>query len=111
MQWPLASSDFLALMATHNLHLLREHAAPKGVLKREMITLRFDDGGTVAIRSGMFQSERLELPGEILNDFLAHSFVRADGATDEGHHVFRLTDDGARAGTEAAASRDVPNVV
>jgi hypothetical protein len=90
------STEFLSLIAKHGLFILVEPAAPRGALKREMITLVHQDRrpATIALPSG-FRGSRIELPRPIFEDFIRASLIKpAEPEDEEGRALFRLSEDG-----------------
>jgi len=91
-----SSSEILRLIAENDLHILVEYAVPRGALKRDTITIRANDGRNVGLSTPQgFQSNAIELPRAIFNDYVQAKFVAQDNTADaEGRAIYRLTDDG-----------------
>jgi hypothetical protein len=96
----MGSTEYLALIADHDCHLLFEKGAPYSDRKRDFISLKSREGRDVSLSTpGGLKSCPVELPRSIFDDFLAASLIRQDGAEDENHGiVFRLTVDGVARG-------------
>ena len=97
------STEYLKLIATNECCLVLERAAPRGRLKRDMVTIKAPDGRNLSLSTPSgFRSCPVEIPWAIVDDFLRASLVAQDGpAGEDGTVVFRLTDDGR---TKAAAA-------
>jgi hypothetical protein len=108
------STEILHILAANNCHLVLEKGAPAGRLKRDFISVKTEDGRDVSYRTlqGAFASS-IEVPREILDDFIQASLLKQDGLEDsEGRTIFRLTIDGKIRGHDrASALREVANYV
>jgi hypothetical protein len=95
------STEFLALIARHNCHIVLEKAAPAGRLKRDFVSIKSPDGRDLELSNPQgFRVCPVQLPREILDDYLRHSFVKQDGPEDEnGRITYRLTNDGRERGS------------
>jgi hypothetical protein len=100
------TTEKLELAAQYGCYVLFEKGAPGGVLKKDLITLRAQDGKALELRRGSFVSFPLQLEREEFDYWLAASFIEQDGSEDaEGRIKFRLTADGLSfAATGKAAS-------
>ena len=93
------STEYLELIDKHDCNILFEKGAPAGTLKRDLITLRSQDGRAVAMSTPAgYHACPVELSREIFDDFIAASFIKQDGSEDaQGRMTFRLTPDGRAA--------------
>ena len=90
------STDFLNLIAREGFHLRLERATPAGRVKA---LVKDNTGRDVALTTlDGVRAFPLEMPEEILEEFLAASFVKQDGEETDGVIVFRLTKDGINRG-------------
>jgi hypothetical protein len=97
----IGSTDYLRLMTKNDCHVVLERAVPRGRLKRDLATIKSNDGRDVALQTPQgFTSCPFELPIVILDDFLHASLMRRDGAEVDGRTTFRLTEDGRTRGRE-----------
>src|ERR1700688_1085796 len=98
----IGSSDFLSFMAKHDLLIKFEHSAPIGNLKRNYASLVLRNGSNFGLISGGFaNSGPVEVPQEILRDFIDASFVTQIGYADgDGNIWYELTDDGLQRGLD-----------
>ncbi len=90
----LGSTDYLRLLTANDWYLLLERGSPRGRLKKDFVSVKMPDGKDA---SG-FTKTPVELPVEILNEFLAASLVEQDGPEHQGEVIYRLTDEGRRRG-------------
>jgi hypothetical protein len=94
------STEFLALIAKNNCHVVFERGAPAGRLKCDFISIKAPDRRDFELSTPRgFRACPVELPREILDDYLRASFIKQDGPEDEnGRITFRLTNDGRERG-------------
>ena len=104
------SSDYLELIDKHDCYVLFENGTPLGRLKQDFISLMGPDDLAFELRTP--KGDRVcpvQLPREILDDFIAASFIRQDRLEDaDGRIILRLTPDGraaARSRNAATAPR------
>jgi hypothetical protein len=102
----LYSSDVLAEMAKNNLRLVVEHAAPRGRLKNEVVTLRAADGSHIELKaptfSGAYYSSNLPIPRVFLDDYRRAHLVQIEREEPEST-VYVLTEEGRARGLAQAA--------
>ena len=93
--YQIGSTEYLALIAQNNCHIVLERGAPAGRLKRDFISIKAHDGRDfeLSVPQG-FRVCPVQLPCEILNDYLRQSFPE-DG---NGRITYRLTNDGRKSG-------------
>jgi hypothetical protein len=108
----LYSSDVLAVMAENDLRLVVEHAAPRGRLKKEVVTLRAADGKSIELTapvfSGVYYSSNLPIPHSFLDDYRRAWLVRIDKEEEE-RTIYVLTEDGRTKGlAQSQANRLSP---
>ena len=101
-----SSTDYLKLLAKEHAHILLERSAPRGPLKRDFISLKLPSGEDIELRTpGGFVVCPVEMPHEILSDFLDASLVAQDHAEDfQDRAVFRLTEDGYKRARDTLAA-------
>lgn len=97
----IGSTDYLRLMTKNDCYVVLERAAPRGRLKRDLASLKLNDGRDVMLQTPQGYTRcPLELPIVILDDFLCASLIYQDGDESEGKTTFRLTEDGRKRGRE-----------
>ena len=86
-------------MAANNVGVVFVKADPSR-FKREFIFLGNAAGQSLGITMPLgLNTNAIELPREIFDDFLAASLIRQDGKEDaEGRTIYRLTEDGLARG-------------
>jgi hypothetical protein len=94
--YAIGSTEYLALLAKHDCHLVLERSFPFGRLKRDFITIKDSNGRDLELTTPQgFKRSPIELPPEMLDDFIRWRFVEQDGLQDpDGRITFRLTADG-----------------
>ena len=100
------TTEILELAVQYGCHILFEKGAPGGVLKKDLITVRAQDGKALELRSGGYVSFPLQLEREEFDYWRSASFIEQDGPEDaDGRIKFRFTADGlafARTGNAAS---------
>jgi hypothetical protein len=93
------STDYLELIDKRDCYILFEKGAPSGRLKQDFVSLMGQDGRALEMRTPEgYRVCPVQLPREVLDDFIAASFIKQDGPEDaEGRIIFRLTSDGRAA--------------
>jgi hypothetical protein len=100
-EYRVGSTDYLKLIAQNGCHLRWERSVPAGRLnKRDVISIMLDDGRALELSTPQgFRVSPIQVPSEILDQFLRASFVRQHGpAQADGSIIFRLTEDGRQRG-------------
>jgi hypothetical protein len=87
--------EYLGLIAEQNLHVVLEHAVPRGSLKKEYATVRAADGRKVGFESsGGFSSTSIELPIDTLHEYLRKGFMRESENDAKGNTIYLITEEG-----------------
>jgi hypothetical protein len=93
----VGSSEFLEIIAQQGRYLLVQRAVPRGRLKRDMITIKENDGRDMVLSARGYTSSPVELPIPIFEDFIRANLVAQDGPEDMEHGtVFRPTQEGLK---------------
>jgi hypothetical protein len=95
-EFPTSSSEILETMANSNVRMMFKKKDPIDDSQRDFCTLVTEGGRTLAtIENNVIYM--LELPREILDDFLRESLVEQIGPEDDkGRTFYRLTPEGRR---------------
>src|SRR5262249_41768392 len=98
--YAIGSTEYLALIAKHDCYVVLERSFPAGRLKRDLITIKDNNGRDLELLTPRgFKRSPVELPPEMLDDFIRWGFVEQDGPEDsDGRIKFLLTADGRERG-------------
>ena len=96
---PMRSTEFLHLIAKNDYAIVVDRAFPEGNLKRDYISLQSRDGNVSATASEGYKVYPLELPHEILHEFLCQGYVVETKSEDVAERtIYELTGEGRSAG-------------
>ena len=98
------STEYLQLMTTNNVGAVLVKADPSR-FKKEVIYLGTADRCSLGFDGPLgLNTNAIEFPREIFDDFIAASLIQQDGQEDaEGRTFYRLTEDGLARGKISAA--------
>jgi hypothetical protein len=98
--YAIGSTEYLALIAKHDCYVVLERSFPAGRLKRDLVTIKDSNGRDLELMTPQgFKRSPIELPREMLDDFIRWRFVEQDGPQDrDGRTTFRVTGDGRERG-------------
>jgi len=95
----LRSAQYLQLIALHDGRIVDDKNDPLRHLDPDMLPVIGPDGSQIHVTGLSVNPARLSLPRQLLREFVDHSYVEEDRAQETpGREVFRLTQDGRKAG-------------
>jgi hypothetical protein len=99
-EYHIRSTEYLKLLADNNCYLLLERSAPAGRMKRDFISIKYNDGRNLELRTPRgYKVSPVELPRTVFDDFIRASFIKQDGPEGvDGSTTYRLTNDGRERG-------------
>ena len=96
----MRSTEFLHLIAKNDYAIVVERAFAVGNLKRDYISIKTRDGRNVSATTSQGDKvSPVELPHEMLHEFLRQSYVVEAKSEDVAERtIYELTDDGRKVG-------------